>query len=732
MADLGRISGNLLANNLVRQGVDLAFETSLLYLDVTNKRIAVGATSSAYDLTVSGAGSLVTNNLIVDTTTTPSPNFTISSNTISNGVSSITIQPNQSSSPTIVTPGVAGGNIQFSNNTIGNTVNNGDINFTPNGSGLINFNVASTTLNVNGTFHVTGDVTFDGNISLGQANLLNLNSGIIPEEEGDYIMLETLDFLITEADDNIVEALYNLGTSGLTFATTYTTTDYVGTFNASNLQITGNTISSTNTNGDINLTANGTGGDTLWYLKFYQGSVTNVWPTPTTDTQRSVIFTPNGTGYGVINGTNAVTLPSGQNINQTLNTNGQIRQNSGTQRYEGFSSSGVVSFVNLYSYDSSNTFAYASSATNNVSTTITGASFTKTATGSSGQFTITVSPNNTGIVVGMSVTGYIGLGTGAVVTIIAGTTITLSVANAGAILGQTVTFGANALTVGSTSGLSNGLYAFGTGIAASSTITNISGLIVTLSQVATTPSGTGYFSVANPVINFTFVGGLRTGQTVSGTNIQGGTIISSWTSTSVTLSLPITGTGISVGTKVSFGPVTGQSYITPEITPGAADNTIRFATNDTVRAYINTTALVGSTFLAGNVNLSVSTISNSVSTNDLTLNPTSGKTNITSSVSTIGISGNTIPNALNSALTIGNTGTGYTKFSGTGGVVLPAGNTLQRPSSPENGTYRYNSQLGYGEVYSTSQATWIQAVGTSPVLTLPQVQDIMNLYAIVI
>ena len=731
MADLGRISGNLLANNLVRQGVDLAFETSLLYLDVTNKRIAVGATNSAYDLTVSGTGSLFTNNLIVDTTTTPSPNFTMSGNTISNGVSSITIQPLQSS-PIIVTPGVVGGNIQFSTNTIGNTATNGDINFTPNGSGLINFNVANATVNVNGTFHVTGDVTFDGNISLGQANLLNLNSGIIPAEEGDYIMLESLDFLITEANDNIVEALYNLGTSGLTFATTYTTTDYVGTFNASNLQITGNTVSSTNTNGDINVTANGTGGDNLWYLKFYQGTVTNVWPSPTTDTQRSVVFTPNGTGYGVINGTNAVTLPSGQNSNQTLSANGQIRQNSGTQRYEGFSSSGVVSFVNLHSYDSSNTFAYASANTNNVSTSITGASFTKTATGSTGQFTITVSPNATGIVVGMSVTGYVGLATGTTVTNIAGTTITLSVANSGAILGQTVTFGANSLTVGSAAGLSAGLYAFGTGIPANAAITNISGLIVTLSQLVTSPSGTGYFSVANPVINFAFVGGLRAGQSINGTNIQVGTTILSNTATSVTLSLPITGVGVTTGTKVSFGAVTGQSSITPELTPGSGDNTIRFVTQDIVRAYINTTALIGTTFSVGNINLTVGTISNLISANDVVLSPTSGKTNITSSVSTISISANTIPNSLNSALTIGNTGTGYTKFTGTGGVVLPFGSNAQRLATPENGTYRYNSELGYGEVYSTSQAKWIQAVGTSPVLTLPQVQDIMNLYAIVI
>ena len=38
---LGRISGPLLADNLLRNGVDLAFETQLLYFDVKNKRIGV-------------------------------------------------------------------------------------------------------------------------------------------------------------------------------------------------------------------------------------------------------------------------------------------------------------------------------------------------------------------------------------------------------------------------------------------------------------------------------------------------------------------------------------------------------------------------------------------------------------------------------------------------------------------------------------------------------------------
>ena len=41
---VGRISGPLLKANLLRNGVDLAFETDLLYLDVNNNRIVLRPT----------------------------------------------------------------------------------------------------------------------------------------------------------------------------------------------------------------------------------------------------------------------------------------------------------------------------------------------------------------------------------------------------------------------------------------------------------------------------------------------------------------------------------------------------------------------------------------------------------------------------------------------------------------------------------------------------------------
>src|SRR5210317_1273133 len=44
---IGRITGQMLSANLARSGTDLAFETNLLVLDVTNSRVGVGTASSA-------------------------------------------------------------------------------------------------------------------------------------------------------------------------------------------------------------------------------------------------------------------------------------------------------------------------------------------------------------------------------------------------------------------------------------------------------------------------------------------------------------------------------------------------------------------------------------------------------------------------------------------------------------------------------------------------------------
>ena len=72
---IGRITGSVLKSNLTRNGVDLAFETNLLYLDVTNSRVGIGISEPTTALQVNGtitattlagtsiAGGTVTDNL---------------------------------------------------------------------------------------------------------------------------------------------------------------------------------------------------------------------------------------------------------------------------------------------------------------------------------------------------------------------------------------------------------------------------------------------------------------------------------------------------------------------------------------------------------------------------------------------------------------------------------------------------------------------------------------------
>ena len=55
---IGRITGQMLSANLARSGTDLAFETNLLALDVTNSRVGIGTASPATTLHISATDSL--------------------------------------------------------------------------------------------------------------------------------------------------------------------------------------------------------------------------------------------------------------------------------------------------------------------------------------------------------------------------------------------------------------------------------------------------------------------------------------------------------------------------------------------------------------------------------------------------------------------------------------------------------------------------------------------------
>jgi len=290
--ELGRISGPLLADNLLRNGTNLAFDTQVLYLDVVNKRIGANNSAPATDLYTPTA--IDSTNVTVDTASTIA-NFYITTNNIQNATAGITL-----GSP-VITPGLSTNNLYLSTNTVANTVTNNDINITPNGTGDINFanGNGNVQVTVNGTLHATGSITFDGAVVLGDSATDTITFGA---EVGSNILPLT---------DNS----YTLGTSGLvwnnvytnTFSVTSTTvpTTSATTMTAGNFSFNGNTITNTSTDQNFRLVPSGTG------IISVNGTAFNAANSFTNTSSGAYTLAGTGTGYYKFNNATGVSIGSG-------------------------------------------------------------------------------------------------------------------------------------------------------------------------------------------------------------------------------------------------------------------------------------------------------------------------------------------------------------------------------------------------------------------------------------
>lgn len=180
---VGRISGPLLKANLLREGVDLAFETDLLYLDVNNSRVGIRTASPQYDLDVNGT--VKSTNLQVSTLANIA-DITFSGNTIS------TSQPtlNLGTADTVVYQNkLTVDSIDIENNVISTNTSNENLELRPNGTGTVEI-FANT--NVYGNIVATGSITADGNITIGNQDTDNVTfnaeivSNIIPDATNTY------------------------------------------------------------------------------------------------------------------------------------------------------------------------------------------------------------------------------------------------------------------------------------------------------------------------------------------------------------------------------------------------------------------------------------------------------------------------------------------------------------------------------------------------------------------
>jgi hypothetical protein len=302
---VGRISGPLLKDNLLRNGVNLSFETNLLYIDVVNSRVGVKTTAPQYDLDVNGT-TRSTN--LYTTTQADIATITITGSTISSSSNTINFTPS-GVNPTVFSGTIRVGNLSLTGNTLSSTDTNGNITVTANGTGGINLN---SNVTITGNLHATGNITADGNIQLGD-NLATDTVSFTGEVNSDILPSTTI--------------TYNLGSASLQWNNIYAQTANVTNFNSTNftatslsttgspsLTIAGNTLTANGTNADINFSTPGTGGVLLGNFKFYRNTVTNTVSNSVTQfTQPTYSFS----GYIAPAATSA-TLVSGSITGTTL------------------------------------------------------------------------------------------------------------------------------------------------------------------------------------------------------------------------------------------------------------------------------------------------------------------------------------------------------------------------------------------------------------------------------
>jgi hypothetical protein len=171
-----------------------------------------------------------------------------------------------------------------------------------------------------------------------------------------------------------------------------------------------------------------------------------------------------------------------------------------------------------------------------------------------------------------------------------------------------------------------------------------------------------------------------------------------------------------------------NTYITPELTPGASDNTLRFVVNGTQEMSLDTQKLQAANVLIDDIQINLNKISTTASNADITLVPNgTGKVKF----KTFNVRNNTITNTNNDAVTsIVTTGTGFVNFTSSA-LQIPFGTNAEKAAAiPETGMHRWNTTGNYLEVYDGT--TWQLATGAGgAVVSEADMADLTSLYSII-
>ena len=159
MSQVGRISGPLLFANLERNGIDLAFETDLIYLDVTGNKIGIRNASPSNEIHILDTTRTVS--LIADTQANIA-NFNIQNTTIQPFPGDIILDARYK----ITASNIQTGDVFIDDNYISTTNSSSNLELRPNGTGRVE---VFSNLEVGGDIHADGNITLEGNITFGDA-----------------------------------------------------------------------------------------------------------------------------------------------------------------------------------------------------------------------------------------------------------------------------------------------------------------------------------------------------------------------------------------------------------------------------------------------------------------------------------------------------------------------------------------------------------------------------------
>jgi len=188
VAQVGRISGPLLQENLERNGVDLAFRndlstTQLLYLDVNNGKVGVNTATPTKELDI--LDTIRTVNLI-GTTSLNTPGYNITGSTFRVLTGDIYLDAAEA----VVMANMENGTIRISDNIISTISSNANIDLTPNGTGTTEI---INDLNIYGNLYTPGSITFGGDITIGDNEgndtvsfQTDIDTEIIPDQTNQY------------------------------------------------------------------------------------------------------------------------------------------------------------------------------------------------------------------------------------------------------------------------------------------------------------------------------------------------------------------------------------------------------------------------------------------------------------------------------------------------------------------------------------------------------------------